>query len=300
MICPDHRFRSVLEIGCNDLMLLNKLAPLADRAAGIDPIWIGKTPSADESAPNMTVIGDYVENVDLESALPEAPDLVVSTHNLEHIADPKHQLSRLVDAAADDALFVLEVPDFDAMVRNVRFDQVFHQHIHYFSLASFLKMIADAGGHYLDHRINPHNWGGTIIVAFTKTRQNAVQMAPARPTTAQTERQYALFQARMAGLRAMIEAQDGEIWGYGAAQMLPTLAYHLDSDMSFLAGILDDCKFRPGLTYPHIPVRIRRPTDDTDLSQSTVIVTALDAVQPILNRLRDFNPRYVMLPTQVF
>lgn len=299
-IRPGHRFRSVLEIGCNDLMLLNKLAPLAERATGIDPIWIGRTPSPDESAPNMTVIGDYVENVDLATALPDAPDLVVSTHNLEHITDPKCQLARLFDAAADDALFVVEVPDFDAMVRNLRFDQVFHQHIHYFSLASFLKMIADVGGHYLDHRINPHNWGGTVIVAFTKKPQNAVRPSPVRPATTQTERQYALFRDRMAGLRQMIEAQDGEIWGYGAAQMLPTLAYHLDSDMSFLTGILDDCKFRPGLTYPHIPVRIHRPDEETNLSESTVIVTALDAVRPILNRLRDFNPRYVMVPTQVF
>lgn len=297
---PDHRFRSILEIGCNDLMLLNQLAPLADRATGIDPIWIGRTPGTDESAASMTVVGNYIEDVDLATALPERPDLVISTHNMEHIADPKTQLARLIDVAADDALFVMEVPDYEAMARNLRFDQVFHQHIHYFSLASFLNMIDQAGGHYLDHVVNPHNWGGTFIVAFTKAKQDAIAPAVAPPAAAETARLYALFQNRMQGFLEMLEAQDGDIWAYGAAQMLPTLSYHMDSDLSFLAGILDDCKFRPGLTYPHIPVRIHRPDDTTDLSGSTVVVTALDAVRPILNRLRDFNPRYVMVPTQVF
>lgn len=299
-IKPNHRFRSVLEIGCNDLMLLNQLAPLAEKVTGIDPIWIGKTPSAEEATENMTVIGNYLEDVDLAQDVAEAPDLVISTHNMEHITDPLTQLERLIDCAADDATFVIEVPDFDAMARNLRFDQVFHQHVHYFGLSSFLTMVERAGGHYLDHIVNPHNWGGTIIVAFTKCKQDATAPHTTRPDLGQTKAQYALFQNRMAGLMAMIDAQDGDICAYGAAQMLPTLAYHLKSDLSFLSGIYDDCKFRPGLTYPHIPVRIHRPDESTDFSNSTVIVTALDAVRPILNRLRDFNPRYVMVPTQVF
>jgi Methyltransferase domain/Putative zinc binding domain len=299
-IKPDHRFRSILEIGCNDLMLLNQLAPLAEKVTGIDPIWIDKTPSADESTTNMTVIGNYLEDVDLSNDVADTPDLVISTHNMEHITDPLAQLTRLIDAAADDALFVIEVPDADAMARNLRFDQVFHQHIHYFNLSSFLKMIERAGGSYLDHTINPGNWGGTFIVAFTKAPQAKAAPSVARPDADDLSRRYDLFRQRMAGLRAMLEMQDGDVCAYGAAQMLPTLAYHLESDLSFLSGIYDDCKFRPGLTYPHIPVRIHRPDDKTDFSESAVVITALDAVRPIMNRLRDFNPKYVIVPTQVF
>jgi hypothetical protein len=297
---PDHRFRSVLEIGCNDLMLLNKLAPRAEHATGIDPLWLDQAPPAEDVAGNMTVIGNYVEDVELATELVSPPDLVISTHNLEHIGEPTEQLRRLIDVAADDALILIEVPDFDAMVRNLRFDQVFHQHVHYFSLASFLRMVEMAGGHYAAHTRNPRNWGGTIVVAFTKGPNGAEPPSAPKPTAAHVGARYALFRRRMAGFREMIEDIEGEIWAYGAAQMLPTLAYHLESDLSFLKGILDDCRYRPGLTYPHIPVRIRRPDETTDLGDATVIVTALDAVRPILNRLRDFNPKYVIVPTQVF
>jgi hypothetical protein len=104
----------------------------------------------------------------------------------------------------------------------------------------------------------------------------------------------------MLNISRTVQGLDGRVWGYGAAQMLPTLAYHMESDLSFLAGIYDDCKFRPGLTYPHIPVRIHRPTEGLKLDDATVMITALDAVRPIMNRLRDFNPGYIVVPSAVY
>jgi len=297
-IFPDRRFRQALEIGCNDLVLLNKLAPRCDRVTGIDPIWIGRTaPVAD----NMTVIGDYLEHVDL-SARAGAPDLVISTHNLEHLVDPAVQLGRLAKCAAEDAVFVIEVPDLNAMVHNLRFDQVFHQHVHYFGLSSFCAMLERLGLHYLDHAMSWRNWGGSLVMAFTRNP------AQARPLPEDRKRldarfihdQYALFRRRMVDFRLMAEQLPGDKWAFGAAQMLPSLAYHLQSDLSFLKGILDDCPKRTGATYPTIPLRIFRPDTVPDLADATVIITALDAVRPIANRLRDFNPRYILTPAPVY
>jgi len=264
---------------------------------GIDPIWRGREDEAPLS-PNMTVLGDFVEDVDLATALQEPPDLVISTHNLEHIAHPTEQLCRLVAAAAPDALFVIEVPDIAAMARNLRFDQVFHQHVHYFGLGAFLRMVEAAGARYVDYTLNPRNWGGTFVFAFSKDGRAAPRFPDV--TADEIQAQTSLFKERMNGLMRMLDGLEGPIWGYGAAQMLPTLAYHLRSDLSFLQGVLDDCRFRPGLTYPHLPIPIRRPEEVDNISDSTVMITALDAVRPIMNRLRDFNPRYVVVPIQVF
>ena len=111
---PDYRFQSVLEIGCNDLMLLAQLSKLANRVVGIDPIWIGKESTAD-TIENMTVIGNYIEQVQLSKDLPVPPDIIISTHNLEHIEEPTLQIRRLLETADDDALFLIEVPDSEVM-----------------------------------------------------------------------------------------------------------------------------------------------------------------------------------------
>lgn len=295
----DRRFKRILEIGCNDLVLLNKLAPRAEAVAGIDPLWIGKElpPMPD----NMRVVGSFIENVDIEQAAGGQPDLIVSTHNLEHLVDPLAQVRRLLDAATPEAVVVMEVPDCDAMVQNLRFDQVFHQHVHYFGLSSFLRLVKEAGAHYVDHTYNWRNWGGSLTVAFSRNSALArPEPEVLRPSDSVLPERYALFRKRMAGLRDVIEGIPYEIWAYGAAQMLPTFAYHLESDLGFLAGIYDDCPKRTGLTYPTIAARIFKPDAQTSMTEAMVMITALDAVRPILNRLRDFNPKQILVPSQIF
>jgi hypothetical protein len=295
-----NKFSQALEIGCNDLVLLKELSSRARKVAGIDPIWIDKQP--DDLLPNMQVIGDFIENVDLAAQISEAPDLVVSTHNFEHIIDPLAQLKRLLEAASDNAVFIIELPDLHSMVNNLRFDQVFHQHFHYFSLASFLTMIGNAGGHYIDHSINYRNWGGSFTVAFSNNPDRANDLPINIPTANPTwiKDRYQLFKDGMANVKRLIEGLDGEIWAYGAAQMLPTLAYHLETDFSFLTGIMDDCPLRNGKTYPTIPVQIHKPDEKTSLKDQTVIITALDAIRPITNRLIDFDPKFIVNPSLVY
>lgn len=299
-LCNGRKFGSALEIGCNDLVLLNKLAPIAGSVVGVDPLWIGKSP--ENTAANMTVIGDFVENVDLNQVFESKPDLVVSTHNLEHIISPRDLLVKLLASAADEAVLVMEVPDLDCMIHNMRFDQVFHQHIHYFNLASMLRLLDEAGACYVDHTYNWRNWGGSLTVAFSKDKSKA----SARPedlkvwSADEIYKKYIKFRRHMQEYSSMIQDMPGEKWAYGAAQMLPVLAYHLETDFSFLQGIMDDCPKRTGLTYPTIKARIFKPDETTRLDHASVIVTALDAVRPIMNRLRDFNPRFVTTPALVY
>ncbi len=294
---PGHRFKLAVEIGCNEMVLLDRVLERSERAIGIDPLWRNTMP---DEKPGRQVIGKFLEEVNLSSELGGRPDLIISTHNLEHIVDAGEQLARLMDIASDDALFLMEVPDFDRMVENLRFDQLFHQHVHYFGLTSFLKVIEKAGGYYLTHVYNSRNWGGTVVVAFTKSANSATTPAGAPRTVAGIKQSYQLFRDQLAGTSKMLQGMSGEIWGYGAAQMLPTLAYHMETDFGFLAGILDDCPKRTGLTYPELDVLIHKPDEKTHLEDSVVVITALDAVRPIMNRLRDFNPRFVVVPSKVY
>jgi len=292
------KFKNVFEIGCNDLVLLRKMAKRAVHVTGVDPLWRAKQP---ENIPgNMKIVGDFVENVDFEVLLDEKPDLILSTHNIEHIVNPKEQFSRVFEAAADDAFFVIEVPDMDCMVANLRFDQVFHQHLHYFGFSSLLKLFTDIGAHYVNHTMNWHNWGGSLIMCFSKKQQRRTFDHVRPVTTEEFKKRYALYRQNMRSFRQMIEGMPGKKWGYGAAQMLPSLAYHLDSDLSFFEGVLDDDVRRAGYTYPTVRIRIHAPDRNLSLKDATVVITALDAVRPIMNRLRDLDPRFIATVNQVF
>lgn len=298
-LTPGQTFKQIVEVGCNDLYMLSRLTRKAGRLVGIDPIWKGRQPELPE---RTTVVGEFLENIDLSHVLGGKPDLIISAHCFEHVSDPKTQLSGLIGVAANDALFVVEVPSLDTLLTTCRFDQVFHQHIQYFSLASFLRMVEEIGGQYVAHTFNYGYWGGTMLVAFRKRSGGPAGPAvnesrPQAPGEAYARSRYAMFREQLDSLMDMIQPQpDCPVYGFGAAQMLPALAYHMKTDFSFLESILDDNPERTDKRYPHMPVWIRKPTPDMSFESSWVLITALDSLRPIMQRLLTLKPRRILVP----
>lgn len=293
-VAPGRRFRCALDLGCNDLFLLDRLKEKADIRIGIDPVW--KDREAEREDASIRVFGCNFEDVDLKSLL-EKPDLVVCRHTLEHIFDPFSVLSSLLESAAPDALFLFEVPGFDGLLGRFRFDQVFHQHLQYFSLGSFKRLLQRAGASFLLHRENYHDWGA-IALAFTRagnTPENA-SIATQRSLT-DIHKRYQLFREQMHTTRAILDSLNGtQIYGYGAAQMLPVLAYHLGTDLDQLAAILDDDPQKDGIGYWNLPVSVIHSARAHDIAESSVLITAIDNVQPIMTNLLAKRPRHILYP----
>lgn len=296
-IASGRRFRLAVDIGCNDLHLLSEFGPRAARRIGIDPIW------QDQSLPtasDIEVIGATIEDTDIAAALGEAPDLILCRHTLEHLADPAEVICRLVALAAEDALLLFEIPGLEGMIARLRFDQVFHQHLHYFSRNAMHRMVQSAGGAILGEVENWHDWGARIT-AFEK-RANATSAIPSAPFGLDDIRaRYALFRRQMAASAAALDMAHaaGPTLGYGAAQMLPVLAWHLGSDFGCLEAVLDDDPGKDGLRYANLPVGIRTPLGPEVWRDATILVTAMDHAAPILHRILADRPRQIILPLAV-
>jgi SAM-dependent methyltransferase len=299
-LAPGRHFSCILDLGCNDLYLLKRLKDRAAARVGVDPIFATKEQQADDEG--ISVIGATIEEVDLGSRLAAPPDLILCRHTLEHIYEPRLVLEKLFDVATDDSLFVFEVPGFDALVRRLRFDQVFHQHLQYFSLASFRRLLEELGGSYIAHRENYHDWGATLV-AFRKDGN--------RPKTGKPDsclfdistirERYAVFQAQMSVVSDVLQVLgETAVYGYGAAQMLPVLAYHLRNNLTSLKAILDDDPSRDGWYYQNLPTPIRHAGAVKDLESATVLITAVDNVKPILTKLFANRPRHIIFPFNLF
>jgi len=296
----DHRFSCICEVGCNDFYLLNKLKHRGDALVGFDPIWKDR-PSPDVDP--IQVRGKYIEEIDPAADLPCPPDLVLSVHTMEHVDLPYRSLWPLFEYARPGALFVVEIPSLDSLVNAGRFDQVFHQHLNYFSLASFRRMIELLGGEYVSHRFNYGYWLGTMLVAFRKpdrrNREAAAGGDVAPPTQTEMKEGYSQFRQQLNQLRNSIEhlANRGvNTYGYGAAQMAPILAYHMESDWRFLKCILDDNPDKRGLTYPGLQVCIESPQVDPSFVDGAVMITAADSSRSILPKLTALGVRYILQP----
>jgi SAM-dependent methyltransferase len=291
-------YSCAIDVGCNDFFFLQELGDRALTRVGIDPIWAGRE---DEFESGIEVIGTTVEDANLAFRLDHPPDLIALRHTIEHIDDPLGMVQVLADAAADDAIFLFETPGFDALVRRNRFDQIFHQHVQYFTIGSLRRMMESVGLEYLGHRENYHDFGAFAAV-FRKSAKRTAGLFTAPPiwTSDDIRQHHGLFKQQM-GLTSEVlnSLGDGVIYGYGAANLLPVMAYHLETDLGFIDAVLDDDPAKDGMAYWNLSVEIRHAAKAGDLSQSTVVITAVDNVAPIMARLLQKRPRHIVYPLTV-
>lgn len=298
-LAPGRHFHCVLDIGCSDLYLLKSLKDRADYRVGIDPVWRGHESECEDSS--ILIIGEFFESVDF-SIFPAKPDLIVCRHTLEHVFEPKEVIRTLLKIGGSETLYLFEVPGFDCLIQRLRFDQVFHQHAHYFSLGSFLKLLNVVGGYHIQHRFNYHDWGAMAVAFVRQDASVATTLRPATTTWALADicKRYELFHRQMQSCEETLRFfADGPIYGYGAAQMLPVLGYHMGTDFGEFNAILDDDPAKDGSSYWNLPVQIKLASQVENLAEATVLITAIDNVQPIMNRLLARRPRHILHPLNI-
>lgn len=303
-IIGNRNFDCIAEIGCNDLYLLRKLAGRGKICVGFDPIWKDQSRDSSES---INVHGKYVEEIDPVADLPVRPDLVLSAHTFEHVDNPLESLRGPYERAQPGALFVLEIPSLETLLTIGRFDQIFHQHLNYFSMHSLRRMIEELGGEFIAHRYNYSYWLGTQLVAFSKPQRtdNSVG-ASAKPQLVTRERILLGYKSYCRSMECLNESlgrltnSGATAIGFGAAQMLPMLAYHMKSDLGNLRFILDDNLDKKGRTYPSIATTIDFAPDYESLKDYAVLITALDSSRSITERLKALSARYIVTSQGVF
>lgn len=296
-VAGDRLFECIVDIGCNDLYLLGKFESQAGELVGFDPIFKDDPHSG---SGRIQAVGKYVEEIDAKVDIPAPPDLVISVHTMEHVIDPLESLRPIYAAARPGALFMLEVPGFDSLLNTFRFDQVFLQHLNYFSLGSFQAMFRALGAEYVAHRFNYHYWQGTLMVAFRKP-SGAAQPFDAMPAPSSIfiQQQYRQFKQLMIGWELAMEqmARRGTpLYGFGAAQMVPTLAYHLPSHLGHLQAVRDDNCSKDGLSWPGFPLSIEAPSNIKELKDAAVVVTAIDSARILIRKLSEERVRHILFP----
>lgn len=291
------KYNCILDVGCNDLYLLEKLKALGRHKVGIDPIWSSKSlVNIDKS---ITVLGETIEEANLTNLLPAKPDLILCRHTLEHIYNPLHILRKLIECSADDALFIFELPSFESMIERLRFDQVFHEHLQYFSKCSFVEMLTNAGANLIEFGENYHDWG-SLLIAFNKNKSGQRKTGKFPFSEKEISQRLHLFRSQLENTCEIIRSLNATtLYGYGAALMLPVLAYHLKSDLSFFAGIIDDDINKDGIYYQNLPIQIIHSGKINDFEELSVVITALDNIKPIMTKLLSFRPKHIVCPSSL-
>ena len=212
--------------------------------------------------------------------------LYVSSHTLEHVEDPNLFISKVSRSLRYEDTVALQVPSLECLVEDFRFDQIHHQHIHYFSERSLTALLAKHGLEVIASEFNYDHWGALMVVA---------KPGKGHASGKKLERLDVLFSrfiftTNMGTWRYKL--RNGGFVAFGASPMLPVMDYHLPLEKADF--IADDDRSKEGFW------RNKVVTSDYSLKDRDVVITASSKVstRKLTSKALSLGARNVYTPFQ--
>ena len=166
-----------LDIACNDGTLLS-FVPDGIKKLGIDP--------AEDSFKNESskiadeVIQDFftLENFKKSKFKKKKAKVVTCIAMFYDLDEPVEFLKDVTKVLDDDGLFVLQMSYTPLMIKQLAFDNICHEHVYYWGLASIEKLLKKAGLKVVDCQLNDVN-GGSFRIYIKKKKSDVATFATA-------------------------------------------------------------------------------------------------------------------------
>ena len=269
---------AVLEIGSNDGYLLEQFKKMDCTVLGVEP---SKHLVQEHTDKGVDVINDFftVDLVDKHS-LRSKFDIVCANNVLAHIPDTLGVVQAISLSLRTNGILVAECGHQEGITSGKYLDNVYHEHIDYYTPYSFSKLLERAGLIVEDVTIIESHGISFRIVARKRTGTNKLAFERLDWEWERTHVE-SYISAREDKMRDLIG--DRPFVAYGAAAKAVTSLYTLGLVNNKLIGVVDDNDLKQGYYFPGTDILITNPADlDKD---AFVVVTAWNVFLDIKEKL---------------
>ncbi|MBF0296207.1 MAG: methyltransferase domain-containing protein [Magnetococcales bacterium] len=261
--------RKVLEVGCGRgeyLALLREQGMLA---------WGVEHAEASVAQCRQAGLPVFAGSIDSpEQRLPEAPfDGFFMLSFLEHLPAPVATLRGIAANLTEGAVGLVEVPNFDMIVRNGLFSEFIRDHLFYFTRQTLTQLLGMAGFEVLECR---EVWQDYILSATVRKRARA----DLTHLLGFQER----IHAQIHGYLDRFPPRKVAIWGAGH-QALAVISLLKLQDR--VACVIDSAPFKQGKFTPASHLPIRSPEHLRSEPMAAVLVMAASYSDEVAGILRD-------------
>ncbi len=264
----DKTEKSVLDIGSNDGTQLKHFQALGYEVLGVES---SKTTAKIANDVGVPTLNDFF-NLEVVKKLDRKFDVINAAGVFFHLEELHSVTEGIREALAEDGVFVVQFLYMKRIVENLAFDQIYHEHLLYYTLQTIEVLLNRHGLSMFDAYLAPIH-GGSIMGFVThqgkrppSDRLLALRQAEIDDKSNEFET-YLAFAQRIEQMKAENLAyleqakQAGKtIWGFGAPVKGNTLLNYFGIGTQYLDYLVEKNELRRGLISPgmHIPLVIEK------------------------------------------
>lgn len=273
--CAGLAHKAVLDIGSNDGTQLKQYQSLGFDVLGVES---AATPAALATAAGVPTLKAFF-NLDVARELGRRFQVINASGVFFHL-DELHSVTEGIREALDDrGVFVVQFLYMKQIMRNVAFDQIYHEHLLYYTLATIETLLNRHGLALFDAYVSPIHGGSVIgFVGRTGDRPATARLENLRRLEAEggfnTRDRYLTFaqeietlKRRDVGFLEQAKANGERVFGLGAPAKGNTLLNHFRIGPDIMPFLVEKNSLRKGLFSPgmHIPIileeEVEQPPD---------------------------------------
>jgi len=292
----------VVEVASNDGTVLKAFQKLGIQVTGVEP---ARNVAAIATAAGVPTTTDFFTE---ECATALAADAgqaagILARHVFAHVDDLDGFLRGVTRLLRHDGVLVIEVPYFGALVDNLEFDTVYHEHLSYFALQPLEYLFAKHGLQVNDvDRVSLH--GGSMILHVGRlnshtqsdhVRQMREEEQARGLTDITTLTQFAgavgQWKEQFESVVGDLVSAGATLVGYGAAAKGNTLLNYCPSAAQPLRCLLDRNPLKHGCYTPGTHVPVTSADQWEDLAVTHMLILAWNFQEEIVRQMEPFARR---------
>jgi hypothetical protein len=261
----------VVEIGSNDGTMLRGFQRQGMRVVGVDP---AKEIAARATEEGVPTVNDFF-TVELAKAIVTEhgrADLFIANNVLANVPSPRDIFVGVMELLGKDGVIVFETGYLRYLAEDCVFDNIYHEHIDYYSIRPLVSFFEELGLQLFDVDVSDSK--GSSIRCYVQQRSGKRMVTPVVAELCEREltkgygspAPYAALskkldqtKASLRGILKDLKANGKTVAGFGASVGVTTVLYHFE-----LAGLvdylLDDNTTRQGLFSPGLGLEVKSPS----------------------------------------
>ena len=300
--------KKVLEIGSNDGLLSQFFDKYKANVTCVDASPFMSKLSKKRGLYSINSIFSFKESKKIKKKI-GCQDIIVANNVFNHSDNPKNFLNGVKNILKKNGIFIFEQPYFFDTLTNKRFDQIYHEHISYFTAYNIENLLNICGFQVLNLLKNGYH-GGSIRTIAILTNDKFSKNQKVLKLFKNKESKFGIYKDiffkkytktikyRKKKLQYKInkfKSQGYLIYGIGAGAKTNTYLTYNDLNSKNIDGITETSKFKIGKYTPLTRIKIYKDNKIKNLKKIVCLIFSWN-IQKILKKklkLVNTNIKYI-------